>query len=95
MLAASTEFRDKSLMNEIRKILPPDLESWVSSRVAEGEFFDAGDYLRTLVRRDRQAVEELEWLRAAIAEGEASGFVSADPHTVIEDVIAERHARRA
>lgn len=82
-------------MNELRKILSPDLERWVDSRVAQGEFFDAGDYLRTLVRRDRQTFEELEWLKSAIAEGEASGFTTVDPHSVIEEVIAERYARRA
>ncbi len=81
-------------MTELSKILPPDLENWIATRVAEGQFFDAGDYLRELVRRDRAEVEDTAWVREMVAEGLASGIVDKDPSDVIEEIIAERRARR-
>ena len=82
-------------MNELSKILPPDLERWIETRVAEGEFLDASDYLRELVRRDRAEAEDTAWVRAMIEEGEASGYLDASPSEIIEDIIAKRRARRA
>ncbi len=81
-------------MTELSKILPPDLESWIEARVAEGKFIDAGDYLRELVRRDRAVAEDTAWVRAMIEEGEASGYLDASPHDIVEEIIAERRARR-
>ena len=81
-------------MTELSKILPPDLESWIETRVAEGRFFDANDYLRDLVRRDRAEVEDTAWVRAMIEEGEASGYLDAEPEAIIEEIIAERRLRR-
>ena len=81
-------------MTELSKILPPDLENWIESRVAEGRYFDAGDYLRDLVRRDRAEIADAAWVRAMIAEGEASGYLDANPEDIIEEIIAERRSRR-
>lgn len=81
-------------MTELSKILPPELEKWIETRVAEGRYSDAGDYLRDLVRRDRAEVEDAAWVRAMIAEGEASGYLDAKPHDVLEEIIAERRSRR-
>ncbi len=81
-------------MTELSKILPPDLEGWIETRVAEGKFFDAGDYLRELVRRDRAETEDTAWVRAMVEEGEASGYLDASPHDIIEEIIAERRSRR-
>lgn len=85
---------DNRAMTELSKILPPDLESWIETRVAEGRFFDAGDYLRELVRRDRAEVQDTEWVRQLVTEGLASGIVDRDPSDVIEEIISARRARR-
>ena len=83
-------------MNDLTKFLPPDLARRVESRIAEGEFADAEDYLRDLVQRDlEEADEETEWLREQIDIGRASGIIDKDPREVIEEIIAERRARRA
>lgn len=76
-------------MTELSKILPPDLESWIETRVAEGRFFDASDYLRELVRRDRAEVEDTAWVRAMIEEGEASGYLEEDARTVLKGIMAK------
>lgn len=81
-------------MTELSKILPPDLESWIATRVADGRFFDAGDYLRELVRRDRAKVEDTAWVRAMVEEGLASGVIERDAREVLEEIASERRARR-
>ena len=82
-------------MTELSKILPPDLENWIENRVARGDYVDAEDFIRDLVRREQRAeAEDAAWVREMIAEGEASGYLDADPSTIIEEIIAERHARR-
>ena len=81
-------------MNDLSKILPPDLESWIETRVAGGEYFDSADYLRQLVRKDRDEAEDTAWVREKIAEGEASGFIDRDAREVLREIVAERHARR-
>ena len=80
-------------MNDHSKLLPPDLEQWIESRVAQGEYFDSGDYIRELIRRDRAQVKDTEWVPERVAEGLASGFIDKDASQVIEEIIAERRAR--
>ncbi|HKR16435.1 type II toxin-antitoxin system ParD family antitoxin [Rhizorhapis sp.] len=82
-------------MVQLNVSVPPILKDWVDSRVAEGRYSSASDYVRDLLRRDQDAaMSETEWLRDMIAEGLASGVLTDDPKTIIEDIIAERRARR-
>lgn len=81
-------------MADLSFSLPPSLQSWIERQIAQGHYADPGDYLRDLIRRDRADAEEVTRLRAMIEEGEASGYLEVDPATIIEDIIAERHARR-
>ena len=82
-------------MTDLSFSLPPDLARRIESRIAEGEFADAGDYLRELVRRDLDEAADTAWVRAMVEEGEASGYLDASPKAIIEEIIAERRARRA
>ena len=52
--------------------LPQRLRRFVDERVQRGEFADAGEYLRDLVRRDQEA-RAAQRLRELIEEGMASG----------------------
>jgi antitoxin ParD1/3/4 len=83
-------------MTELSKILPPDLEKWIETRVAEGRYFDAGDYLRDLVRRDQERAslweEDTARVRQLIEDGEASGLSDEDPFDLIERLIAQRRS---
>lgn len=82
-------------MTDMSFTMPPDLKSWIDAQVAQGRYADAGDYLRDLVRRDLDAADEdTRWLRGLIAEGTASGTIDKAPDVVIEEIIAERRARR-
>lgn len=82
-------------MTDLSFSLPADLARQVETRIAEGEFADAGDYLRDLIQRDLDEAADTAWVKEMIAEGEASGYLDASPHAIIEEIIAERHARRA
>lgn len=81
-------------MPQVNLSLPPALKDWVDTKVAEGRYSSASDYMRDLVRRDLEsAMTETEWLRGLIAEGLASGVVDEEPETVIENIIARRRAK--
>ena len=81
-------------MPQVNLSLPPALKDWVDSKIADGRYSSASDYVRDLVRRDQEAaIAETEWLRELIAEGLASGVVDEEPETVIANIIARRKAR--
>ncbi len=61
--------------------LPDPMKVWAEERVASGRYANVSDYVRDLIRRDRADQEQLEALRAALIEGEASGV---DPRSVDE-----------
>jgi antitoxin ParD1/3/4 len=80
-------------MSQLNVSIPPALKSWIDSRVAEGRYSSASDYVRDLVRRDiDSAPDETVWLRGLIEEGLASGVSDQKPETIIENIIAKRRA---
>ena len=82
-------------MSQLNVSIPPALKAWIETRVAEGRYSSASDYMRELVRRDQDsAADETVWLKGLIEEGLASGVIEKDAREVIEDIIAERRARR-
>lgn len=52
--------------------LPDDLKSFVDSRVYEGSYGSASEYVRDLIRRDHDRLQ----LRAALLEGARSPIAS-------------------
>lgn len=81
-------------MTDLSFSLPDDLADPLKSRLADGRYADTSEYLLALVRRDLEEAADAAWVRAMIEEGEASGYSDASPHDAIEEIIAERHARR-
>ena len=69
--------------------LPPDLQQWIDSRVADGAYVDAGDYVRDLLRRDQTSLAEFRRVKALIDEGLASEILDQDPREIIDEIIAE------
>jgi len=78
-----------SIMAQLNVLLPDDLQHWTDARAAEGGFDSGGDYVRDLLRRDREHAAKLAALQAAIDEGLASGVSD----RTIEDIIADRRKR--
>lgn len=62
------------------------LKSWAEARVAEGSYSSTSDYVRDLVRRDREYTEKLKALQAAIDAGRASGVSERDPFAYLEEL---------
>ena len=69
--------------------MPDALKSQVDSVVSDGHYSSASDYLRDLVRRDRERVVALAELQAMIDVGRASGVDARDPSDIIESIIAK------
>jgi antitoxin ParD1/3/4 len=83
-------------MSQLNVSIPPALKSWIDHRVAEGRYSSASDYMRDLVRRDQESEpNDVEWVKAMLAEGEASGVIDKDAKQVLRDIIAEYPADRA
>ena len=88
-LAATAELEDNPAMTDLSFTLPEDLAGPLKSRLADGHYADASEYLRDLVRRDLEEEADAAWVRERIAEGEASGFVDRDAREVLKEIVAE------
>ncbi len=60
-------------MSKITFSLDADQEAFVNERLAEGQYGDASDYVRDLIRQDQEYARKLIELRQAIQEGIDSG----------------------
>ncbi len=77
-------------MAQMNVSLPDGLKAWAEARVAEGRYSSTSDYVRDLMRRDRDEADKIRVLRAAIEEGLASPEID----ITIADIISEARARR-
>lgn len=68
--------------------LPDPMKDWIEAQIRAGEYASSSDYVRDLVRRDREQKDRLNALRKMIDEAEASGI---SPRTV-EEIFAEARA---
>ena len=51
--------------------LPDVMRDWIESQVESGEYANASDYIRDLIRHDQRQREQI---RLALIEGEQSGL---------------------
>jgi antitoxin ParD1/3/4 len=58
--------------------LPDEMKEWVEAQVANGKFGNSSDVLRDIIRREQERLEYIEYVRNAVEEGIASGFVPYD-----------------
>lgn len=66
--------------------LPDALKRHVDGQVATGEFANASDYVRDLIRYDQQSRDAI---RAALREGEASGISPYCPEDILASLLRE------
>ena len=71
-------------MPQLNVSLPEQLKRWAESRVANGRYSSASDYVRDLMRRDQEAAEQQARLQEAIDMGRRSP----PSDLTIEDIIA-------
>jgi antitoxin ParD1/3/4 len=62
--------------------LPDSMREWVEHRVRDGQYANVGDYVRDLIRHDRESHQALE---RALIEGEESGISTRSVRDIIKD----------
>lgn len=53
--------------------LPDAMKAWIEAQTKGGQYNNASEYVRDLIRRDQKERQQLERLQAAIDEGRRSG----------------------
>ncbi|MGV8856833.1 MAG: type II toxin-antitoxin system ParD family antitoxin [Devosia sp.] len=53
--------------------LPDPMKAWVEAQADQGQYSNASDYVRDLIRRDQERKMAIAALQAAITEGIESG----------------------
>ena len=73
--------------------LPDKMKQWVEEQVATGRYGNSSDYVRDLVRRDRERAEARAALYGMLDEGYESGFSDQSAEEAFEE--ARRDALKA
>ena len=74
--------------------LPEAMKAWVESQSRDGQYGNASDYIRDLIRKDRERKEAVAALQAAITEGIESGEPEAFDAAAFKLRMRERHVVR-
>ena len=61
-------------------------DEWLLSEAKNGEYKNKSDVINSLIRDARKENKHLEWVRAALIEGEQSKTSSIDSETIRQDV---------
>jgi antitoxin ParD1/3/4 len=72
--------------------LPDTLKDWIEAEIEAGRYTDAGDYVRSLIRRDQ---ERNDALIDALEEGLASGVTHYSMDEIWESAKARADADKA
>jgi antitoxin ParD1/3/4 len=76
-------------MSEPSFFIAPDVQPWVETRLADGDYANLAEYLNDLVRRDRDYAAERARLKALIDEGIASGIDPRSADEIFDELLAE------
>jgi antitoxin ParD1/3/4 len=62
-------------MGTVRKTitLTDQQDDWIKAQINAGHYTNDSEYIRDLLRREQERSAEIEQIRAALIEGEASG----------------------
>ena len=71
--------------------LPDQMKQWVEDQTTDGRYANASDYVRDLIRKDRERREAIAEMQALITEGIESG--PAKPFDA-ETFLSEMHEKR-
>lgn len=72
--------------------LPDPMREWVEAQIKSGEYSNASDYVRDLIRRDREYRDKREILIKALIAGEDSGVSKQTVDDIWKDVKARHRA---
>ena len=72
--------------------LPPQMKAWVEKQTKDGRYANASDYVRDLIRKDRERLDAMAALRDEVKKGFDSGF---DEPFDMDDFLNDARARWA
>lgn len=77
-------------MSNIRKIiiLTDQQDQWIKTQAAAGNFTDASEYIRELIRRDQEQAARVQTLKGVIQEGLDSGVSDKTVPMIMEEAEA-------
>lgn len=85
-------------MASINVSLSDEMRRWIEGRVESGDYHNASEYMRDLIRRDQDARARMERLRAHLAVGEADiaagRFVEAKTRNDVAKIVARAKRKR-
>ena len=65
------EYEDS--MTTMNVSLPDQMKDWIDNRIELGQYHNASEYVRDLIRKDQSKHEKIQAFRAAIDHGRNSG----------------------
>jgi antitoxin ParD1/3/4 len=74
--------------------LPEPMKAWVEQQAEGGLYGNASDYIRDLIRKDRERKEAIAALQSAITEGVESGEPQPFDATAFKLRMREKHVVR-
>jgi antitoxin ParD1/3/4 len=74
-------------MTDLTIQLPQHLADWIAAKTASGEYVDAGDYLRDLVRRDEARAAKIAAMDRVIEEELASGVSALSVDEILSEAL--------
>ena len=75
--------------------LPDQMKSWVESQTQDGRYSNASDYVRDLIRRDRERTESIRELNVLIQEGLDSGISERSVEDIWQEAVGIFEAENA
>ena len=65
--------------------LPDPMKAWVEAQVEGGQYGNASDYVRDLIRRDQNDREQIKALQDAITKGLKSGISDRNMKDILKE----------
>jgi antitoxin ParD1/3/4 len=80
-------------MTTIRKTitLTDQQDGWIKAQIEAGHYTNDSEYIRDLIRREQERSNSIEAIRAALAEGEASGAARPFDVAAFKQRMLDRH----
>lgn len=78
--------------------LPDPMKDWIETQIRRGDYASASDYVRDLVRRDRERLDQelsIDDLRQKLAASRASGVSTRTVEEIFVEALELAHLRGA
>lgn len=72
-------------MTTMNVSLPEQMKDWIENRIQAGQYHNASEYVRDLIRKDQADAEKTMAFRAAIEYGRSSGIEARSFDKIVTD----------